>query len=76
MHLADQNSKFKGNIEIGGLLLCKAPTEMVQQRKDYYARQNQAQMDAVDNNFMRSQSDDRMPLFNEKRSSVSFGRGK
>ena len=76
MHLADQNSKFKGNIEIGGLLLCKAPTEMVQQRKDYFARQNQAQMDAVDNNFMRSQSDDRMPLFNEKRSSVSFGRGK
>lgn len=76
MHLADQNSKFKGNIEIGGLLLCKAPTEMVQQRKEYYAKQNQAQMDAVDNNFMRSQSDDRMPLFNEKRSSVSFGRGK
>ena len=75
MHLVDQNSRFKGNIEIGGLLLCKAPEEMVKQRRDYYARQNQAQMDAVDNNFMRS-NDERMPLFSEKRSTTSFGRGK
>ena len=75
MHLTDPNSKFKGNIEIGGLLLCKAPEEMIRQRRDYYARQNQAQMDAVDNNFMRS-SDERMPLFSEKRTTTSFGRGK
>jgi hypothetical protein len=31
-------------------------------------------MDAVDNNFMR-ESDARMPLFAEKRSKVSFGKG-
>jgi hypothetical protein len=73
MH-ADANSKFKGNIEIGGLLLCKAPEEMVKQRREYYARQNQAQMEAVDNNFMRSE-DQRMPLFSEKRTTTSFGRG-
>jgi len=71
---ADPNSRFKGNIEIGGLLLCKAPEEMMKQRDDYYLKQAQSQMEAVDNNFMRS-NDSRMLLFNEKRSTTSFGRG-
>ena len=71
---ADPNSRFKGNIEIGGLLLCKAPEELMKQREDYYSRQAQAQIDSVDNSFMRT-SDARMPLFNEKRSGVSFGKG-
>lgn len=71
---ADPNSRFKGNIEIGGLLLCKAPEEMMKQRDDYYLKQAHSQMEAVDNNFMRS-NDQRMPLFNEKRSTTSFGRG-
>lgn len=70
----NSNSRFKDNIEIGGLLLCKAPEEMVVQRADYYSRQAQSQMDAVDNNFMRT-NDERMPLFNEKRTTTSFGRG-
>jgi hypothetical protein len=48
---------------------------MMQQRKDYFARKNQAQMDSVDNNFMR-ENDSRMPLFREKRSTTSFGSGK
>ena len=72
---ANPNSTFKGNIEIGGLLLCKAPEEMMQQRNEYYAKQASSQMEAVDNNFMRS-SDDRMPLFSEKRTTTSFGKGK
>jgi hypothetical protein len=79
MHLADNNpnSRFKDNIEIGGLLLCKAPEDLMTQRKNYYADMNKSQMDAVDNNFMR-QKDDRanMALFSEKKSTVSFGRGK
>ena len=71
---ADPNSRFKGNVEIGGLLLCKAPEEMMKQRDDFYLKQATSQMDAVDNNFMR-QNDARMPLFNEKRTTTSFGRG-
>ena len=58
--LIDPTSRFKDNIEIGGLLLCK---------------QTAAQTDAVDNNLMR-QSDPRMPLFKEGKSSTSFGSGK
>jgi len=72
--LIDPNSRFKDNIEIGGLLLCKTPTEFVDQRNAYFSNQTQAQTEAVDNSFMR-QSDARMPLFKEGKSSTSFGKG-
>lgn len=72
--LIDPNSRFKDNIEIGGLLLCKTPTEFVHQRNAYFANQTQAQTEAVDNSFMR-QSDARMPLFREGKSSTTFGKG-
>jgi hypothetical protein len=72
--LVDPNSRFKDNIEIGGLLLCKTPEEFVHQRNTHYARQSEAQTEAVDNNLMR-QSDPRMPLFKENKSSTSFGKG-
>ena len=71
--LVDPTSRFKDNIEIGGLLLCKTPSEFVNQRNTYYANQTQAQTDAVDNNLMR-QSDPRMPLFKENKSSSSVGK--
>jgi hypothetical protein len=72
--LIDPTSRFKDNIEIGGLLLCKTPVEFVEQRNAYYSKQTQAQTDAVDNNLMR-QSDPRMPLFKESKSSSTFGNG-
>ena len=67
-------NRFPDSIEIGGLLLCKTPTEFTQQRDAYYQRQAQGQMDSVDNSFMR-ENDARMPLFKERRTEVSFGRG-
>jgi hypothetical protein len=73
--LIDPQSRFKDNIEIGGLLLCKIPEEFLEQRNAYYAQQTQNQTEAVDSNFMR-QSDARMPLFNERKSTTSFGKGK
>ena len=72
--LVDPASRYKDNIEIGGLLLCKTPVEFVEQRNDYVNKQTQAQTEAVDNNLMR-QSDPRMPLFKERKSSTSFGKG-
>ena len=73
--LIDPNSRFKDSIEIGGLLLCKTPKDFVKQRNEHFAKQTQAQTEAVDNNFMR-QSDARMPLFKDRSSSTSFGKGK
>lgn len=72
--LADPASRFKDNIEVGGLLLCKTPTEFVDQRNNHFSKMTQSQTDAVDNSFMR-QSDSRMPLFQERKSSSSFGKG-
>ena len=61
-------------IEIGGLVLCKAPTELIGQRDAYYADMTQKQAQSVDNNFLR-ENDPRMPLFKEGRSKVTFGSG-
>ena len=72
--LIDPNSRFKDNVEIGGLVLCKTPKELVDQRNKYFEDQTQAQTTAIDNSFMR-ESDSRMPLFAERKSSTSFGKG-
>ena len=72
--LVDPNSRFKDSIEIGGLLLCKTPSEFVDQRTKHFSDMTRAQAEAVDNNLMR-QSDARMPIFNERKSTTSFGKG-
>ena len=72
--LVSGEGRFKDNIEIGGLLLCKTPQEFVEQRNQYYADQTKAQEVAVDNSLMR-QSDPRMPIFNERKSTTTFGKG-
>ena len=71
---ADPNSRFKDSVEIGGLLLCRAPQEMVEQRNEYYRNKAEAQAQAVDNSFMKD-NDPRMPLFADKKSTTSFGKG-
>jgi hypothetical protein len=63
-----------GNVEIGGLMLCKQPAENVEARNSYYATQAEKQEQSVDNTLMR-QSDARMPLFNERKSTTTFGTG-
>lgn len=70
----DPDASNSGIVEIGGLVLCKIPTEFVKQRQDYYSKHNKAQVEAVDANLMR-ENDPRMPLFKDSKSSVSFGRG-
>lgn len=63
-----------GNVEIGGLMLCKQPEESVEARNAYYNDQASKQEQSVDNTLMR-QSDARMPLFNERKSTTTFGKG-
>ena len=72
--VSTEQERFKDNIVIGGLMLCKAPIEMVEDRNDYYGAQNSAQIQSVDNNLMR-ENDPRMPLFNERKTNVTFGKG-
>jgi len=69
-----ENEKFKDNIVIGGLMLCKAPKELVAERNAYFSEQADAQIKSVDNNLMR-ENDPRMPLFNDRKTKVTFGKG-
>ena len=69
-----ENERFKDNVVIGGLMLCKAPVQMVEERNNYYNQQARSQMESVDNNLMR-ENDPRMPLFNERKTKVTFGKG-
>jgi hypothetical protein len=73
MH-ANTEGRFKGSIEMGGLLLCRIPSEFLTQKSTYYANQNKAQMDSVDNSFMRD-NDPRMSKFAERSTKVTFGPG-
>jgi hypothetical protein len=61
-------------LEVGGLVLCKIPREVAQQREDYYQRAAHQQVHSVDarlkNDFA---GDDRVKLVNER--STTFGRG-
>jgi len=65
-------SNAKGEVQIGGLMLCKMPTEMAQDRKAYYEGQANHQIAAVNNKFL-GQSDPRMPVFAESKSGSSRG---
>ncbi len=69
-----EQESFKDNIVIGGLMLVKAPVEIMDERNAYYRKQADQQMSSVDNNLMR-ESDARMPIFNERKTKVTFGTG-
>jgi len=62
------------SIQIGGLLLCKTPVEFTEQRDEHFRKLASSQMDSVDNTYMR-ESDPRMPLFKERSTKVTFGKG-
>lgn len=72
--MSDVDSRWKDNIEVGGLLLCSIPAEKARHREQGQLQAAQHQSDAVDRNYMR-ESDPRMPVLPSERSSrTSFGR--
>ena len=75
MLAVDLDAKNSGLIEIGGLVLCKIPQEMFDQRQKYYADQAAGQMESVDAQVDR-ENDPRMPIFKERQSKVTFGNGR
>ena len=71
----DPKPRFKGKVEVGGLLLCRMPENMAKQRNEHYRNQSTEAMRSVDNALMR-ESNPRMPINNPTRDSrVSFGKG-
>lgn len=72
--VTDVGSEGHDIVELGGLVLCSMPQSMADQRKAYYNKATDSQMEAVDNNMMREE-DPRMPLYKERKTTVEFGRG-
>ena len=75
MMAIDVDAKNSGLIEVGGLVLCKIPQEMFNQRQAYYMAQAEGQMESVDAQVDR-ENDKRMPLFKERQTKVTFGNGR
>lgn len=72
--VSDFDSRFKDNIEVGGLLLCSIPTEIVEERVEGQLEMARNAQEAVDRNFMR-ENDSRMPVLAPERSTrTSFGK--
>ena len=69
-----EQERFADNIVQGGLMLCKVPQEIVDERTAHYEQQSRNQIQSVDNNLMR-ENDARMPLFNDRKTKVTFGNG-
>ena len=70
----DTNGRFADSIMVGGLLLCKTPVEFTEQRDAHFNKLAESQMQSVDNTYMR-ENDPRMPMFKERSSKVTFGKG-
>jgi hypothetical protein len=77
IHMMDHKSEWaeKGNIEVGGQLLCKMPKEKAKARDEHFQRMAQNQMESVDNVYFKDQ-DSRMATKQvfERKSQTTFGK--
>ena len=77
IHMMDHGSEWakKGNIEIGGQLLCKMPAEKAKARDKHFEELAQSQLESVDNVYFKDQ-DNRMATKQvfERKSRTSFGK--
>ena len=76
IHMMDHNSEWsvKGNVEIGGQLLCKMPKEKAEARDEYFNNLAQSQLESVDNTYFKDQ-DSRMATKQvfERKTKTTFG---
>ena len=66
------DGKYAGVIGHGGLVLTRVPEEIARQRTDYYMRQAQDQMTAIDNDLLKEQHKG-MPIDIDRQSRTTFG---
>ena len=70
-----ENGKYKGVIGVGGLVLARVPDEIVKQRADYYAKQHNDKVEAMDKDLMKDEHQS-MPIDIDRQSRVTFGGSK
>jgi len=67
-----EDGKYKGVIGVGGLVLARVPEEIAKQRQEYYTKQAQENVEAVDNDLMKEQHPS-MPINIDRQTRVTFG---
>ena len=70
-----EDGKYSGVIGVGGLVLARVPEEIAEQRTEYYQKQAQDNVDAVDNDLMKEQHPS-MPINIDRQTRVTFGGSK
>ena len=70
-----ESGKYKGVIGVGGLVLARVPDEIVKQRADYYAKQHNDKVEAMDKDLMKDEHRS-MPIDIDRQSRVTFGGSK
>ena len=71
--LSLEGAQKSGQVEVGGLILCKMPEEMVAQRTAHYHDRTQAELTAADDSYLRD-SDERMRKVVDRKRKTVFGR--
>ena len=67
-----EDGKYAGVIGVGGLVLARVPEEIAKQRSEYYKKQAQENVEAVDNDLMKEQHPS-MPINIDRQTRVTFG---
>jgi len=70
-----EDGKYKGVIGVGGLLLARVPDEIVKQRGEYYAKQHNDKVEALDKDLLKEEHQS-MPINIDRQSRVTFGGSK
>lgn len=71
----DREAKNSDLVEIGGLILCKMPEEMYKEREAYFANIGNSELESLNAQTMAAQDPRMATMFNERKSSVTFGKG-
>lgn len=71
--LQDVEGHRRGKLEIGGLIACRMPTEMVEQRKAYLQKRTKDEETSAEEHYLRD-SNEVMRKVAERKRSVVFGR--
>ena len=66
------DGKYKGVIGVGGLLLARISTELVQSRKEYFDNLTKQKDEAIDNDLLKEQHPG-MPIDSDRQTRVTFG---
>ena len=66
------DGKYQGVIGVGGLLLARISTELVQSRKEYFDNLTRQKDEAIDNDLLKEQHPG-MPIDHDRQTRVTFG---